>query len=62
LEAAIRLNPADGESYVALGRLQLAQGDAKSAVVNLEAAARLEPGNAALQQELAEAKSKAAQN
>ena len=62
LEAAIRLNPADGESYVALGRLQLAQGDAKSAVVNLEAAAKLEPGNAALLQELAEAKSKAAQN
>jgi tetratricopeptide (TPR) repeat protein len=59
LETAIRLNPADAEAHVALGRLQLAQGDAKSAVTNLKAAVKLEPGNAALQQELAEASRKA---
>jgi tetratricopeptide (TPR) repeat protein len=62
LETAIRLNPVDAEAHGALGRLELAQGDAKQAVTHLEAAAKLEPGNAALQQELADASRKAAQH
>jgi cytochrome c-type biogenesis protein CcmH/NrfG len=62
LETAIRLNPADSEAHGALGRLELAQGHAQQAVTNLEAAAKLDPGNAALQQELADASRKAAQH
>ena len=62
LETAIRLNPADAETHVMLGRLELAQGHAQQAVTNLEAAARLDPGNATLQQELADASRKAAQH
>lgn len=58
LEAAIRLKPGDGEAYAALGRLQITQGDAKAGIASLETAARLEPGNAALQQEVTAAKGK----
>jgi tetratricopeptide (TPR) repeat protein len=60
LEAAIRLDPADAEAHAALGRLQLARGDVKSGVMNLETAVKLKPENAVLQQELAEATRKAA--
>jgi len=60
LETAIRLDPSDAEAHAALGRLQLANGDVKVGITNLEAAAKLEPENAALQQELAEASRKAA--
>jgi tetratricopeptide (TPR) repeat protein len=62
LQVAIRLNPADVEAHIDLARLNLAQGDARGAVTNLEAAVKLEPGNAALQQELAEATRRAAQH
>jgi tetratricopeptide (TPR) repeat protein len=60
LETAIRLDPSDAEAHAALGRLQLANGDVKVGITNLEAAVKLEPQNAALQQELAEASRKAA--
>lgn len=56
LQTAIRLKPRDAEAYAALGRLQVARGDTKAGVENLEMAARLEPGNVALQKELAAAK------
>jgi tetratricopeptide (TPR) repeat protein len=59
LGEAIRLNPADAEARVDLARLQLAKGDANGAVGNLEAAVKLQPNDAALQQELAEARTKA---
>lgn len=62
LETAIRLNPRDAEAYAALGRLQLAQGDATVAISNLETAVKLEPGNASLRQELAESRLKASHN
>ena len=55
LETAIRLHPADAEAHIDLARLQLAQGHKESAVKHLEAAAKLEPHDAALQKELADA-------
>jgi len=58
LEEAIRLNPADAEARVDMARLQMARGDAKGAVANFEAAAKFQPKDAALQQELAEARAK----
>jgi tetratricopeptide (TPR) repeat protein len=62
LETAIRLNPADAEAHIALARLELSQGNAKGAVTNLEAALKLEPGNAALQNELDNASHSAGPN
>ena len=59
LETAVRLNPKDAEAHAALGRLQLSHGDAKDAVSNLQIALNLQPGNAALREELAEAARKA---
>ncbi|MGA7156518.1 MAG: tetratricopeptide repeat protein [Acidobacteriaceae bacterium] len=53
-ETAIRLNPADAEAHIALAHLQWAKGETKAAAANLEAAAKLEPQNAALQKELAD--------
>ena len=52
---AIRLNPKDAESHEALARLDLSRGDAKAAVQNLQAALKLQPGNAQWQQELSAA-------
>lgn len=54
LETAIRLDPADAEAHVDLARLRLAQGNTKAAVTHLQAAVKLEPGNVALQKELAD--------
>jgi tetratricopeptide (TPR) repeat protein len=62
LATAIRLNPSDVVPRVDMARLQLAQGDAKGAVGNFEAAVKLEPNDAALQQELVAARAKAAQH
>ncbi len=56
LEMAIRLNPSDVDAHVVLARLQLAKGDVGSAVVNLEAAVKLQPQNAELRKELEEAR------
>jgi tetratricopeptide (TPR) repeat protein len=61
-ETAIRLNPEDAEAHVALARLQLAQGNTTGAVAHLEAAVKLEPGNVALQKELADVSRAAAQH
>ncbi len=55
LETAIRLDPSDAEAHIALARLQLAEGHKSAAITQLEAALKLEPGNAALQKELADA-------
>jgi tetratricopeptide (TPR) repeat protein len=41
--------------YYQLGKLQLEHGDAKAAIVNLEAAAKINPGNDAVRRDLAEA-------
>jgi predicted Zn-dependent protease len=54
LETAIRLDPTDAQAHVDLARLRLAQGNTKAAVTHLEAALKLEPGNIALQKELAD--------
>ena len=62
LERALRLDPNDAEAHAALGRLQLTQGDTKSAVMHLEAAVKLDPDNASLRQELAEASRKSSRN
>jgi tetratricopeptide (TPR) repeat protein len=62
LETALRLDPNDAEAHAALGRLQLTQGDTKSAVLHLEAAVKLDPDNATLRQELAEASRKSSGN
>lgn len=62
LEAAIRLNPKDVEAHEALARLQLSHGDAKAAVLNLQAALKLDPASPTLRQELAEADRKAGRN
>jgi tetratricopeptide (TPR) repeat protein len=58
-ETAIRLNPSDVEAYTALGHLQLAHGNAKAALTNLEAASKLQPNDAELRQQLEECKRKA---
>ncbi len=55
LETAIRLDPSDAEAHIALARLQLAHGHKAAAITHLEAALKLEPGNAALQKELSDA-------
>jgi tetratricopeptide (TPR) repeat protein len=55
LEAAIRLDPSDVEALIELARLELVQGNARSAIPHFEAAAKLQPQNAALQKELADA-------
>lgn len=57
-ETAIRLNPEDGEAHAALARLQLAAGNKEAALLHLEEAVKLEPGNADLRQELAQVKAK----
>jgi len=61
LEIAIRLDPTDAEAHVALARLQLAQGNKRSAIIHYEAALKLEPQNVALQKELATASRASAQ-
>ena len=60
LETAIQLDAADAEARIALAHLQMKQGNAKAAVANLQAAAKLQPQNVALRLELAEANGKAA--
>jgi tetratricopeptide (TPR) repeat protein len=62
LEAAIRIDPSDAEAHIALARLQLAHGNKASAITHLQAALKLEPGNAALQKELADAAGPTAQH
>lgn len=54
LLTAIRLDPADIQAHILLAHLELAHGDANAALSNLEAAAKLDPQNAALQKELAD--------
>ncbi|MGA8940495.1 MAG: tetratricopeptide repeat protein [Acidobacteriaceae bacterium] len=61
-ETAIRLDPADAEAHIALAHLQLARGDARAALTSLKAAAKLEPQNAALQKEIADASRQASHN
>jgi tetratricopeptide (TPR) repeat protein len=53
LETALRLDPTDAEAHVDLARLRLAQGNTRAAVTHLQAAVKLQPGNIALQKELA---------
>jgi Tfp pilus assembly protein PilF len=55
LETAIRLDPSDVVAHISLARLQRSQGNIKSAINQYQAAVKLEPNNAALQQELADA-------
>jgi tetratricopeptide (TPR) repeat protein len=62
LETAIRLNPADAEAHVDLARLRLAQGNTRAALTHLQAAVKLQPGNAALQKELADVNRAAARH
>ena len=62
LETAIRLDPSDAEAHIALARLQLAHGNRAVAITNLEAALKLEPGNSALQKELADASGSVSQH
>lgn len=62
LETAIRLDPSDAEAHIALARLQLAQGNKTAAIIQLEAALKLEPGNQSLQKELADVSSATAQH
>ncbi len=57
-ETAIRLAPSDPEAYILLARLQLSQGEVRAAVTNLEAASKLQPQDAALQNELAAARTR----
>ena len=45
----------DPDVYYQLGKLQLEHGDAKAAIVNLEAAAKMNPVNDAVHRDLAEA-------
>jgi tetratricopeptide (TPR) repeat protein len=62
LEAALRLDPSDAEALAALGRFELTHGNSKDAILHLEAASKLDPDNAALRQELAEASRKSSRN
>jgi tetratricopeptide (TPR) repeat protein len=62
LETALRLDPSDAEAHAALGRLELTHGNSKDAILHLEAASKLDPDNAALRQELAEASRKSSHN
>jgi tetratricopeptide (TPR) repeat protein len=62
LETAVRLDPADADAHIALARLQLAHGNTRSAIAHLEVAAKLQPHNAALQKELADASHAAARH
>jgi Flp pilus assembly protein TadD len=53
LATAIRMNPEDAEAYDALGRLQLAKGNATAAVTSLEHAVKLEARRGNLHHDLA---------
>ena len=58
LKTAIRLAPLDAKTRVALGRLQVSEGDLHGAVATFESAVKLEPSNESLRQELSETKGK----
>ncbi len=56
----LQANPTDtaaraalGQAHIALARLDLSQGNTQAAITHFEAALKLDPGNGALQQELA---------
>lgn len=53
---AIRINSKDAQSHFELGELDLRTGEVKAALVELETAARLDPGNAEMRSKLAEAR------
>jgi tetratricopeptide (TPR) repeat protein len=58
----VEVPPALAEAYASIGRQQLAQGDPKSAVANLQKAIKLDPGNSELQRSLDQATRKASQD
>jgi tetratricopeptide (TPR) repeat protein len=56
LEGMARSGANDPAVYYQLGKLQMEEGDAKAAVVNLEMAAKLLPGDGAIEKELVAAR------